>query len=344
MNEWGSGPAGIGDCWNQAAVGPVAAAVLSAVSFVCSRCCGFVSIRGGHGSRNRSGLAVARHIVVRQGLGRLATPEGWTVGVTGSAIGLRYLRLFSGLCIAGLRVLLVSCESAGRSSRSGAVDAGTVEPDGGAGAGAGVPLVRRGGSSPEEDDEEEEFESVVEVGAGAAGAGAGRDTFCGSRVSRGGPSPLSIPTGIDSAFGAVLVSTPPGSHLPVPIHGLCTLTALLCRALFTVNRPRELPVRSASYTVPASNAIGTGSALYAEASQNLPPTRIATGSSEDLPFGISCSTATARGPASFFFGTFRSPGVISGRSSCATTTALAATQENKAVSSTPRNKIRRCKI
>jgi hypothetical protein len=63
--------------------------------------------------------------------------------------------------------------------------------------------------------------------------------------------------------------------------------ALLCSAALTVNRPSEVPARSASYTVPVSNAIGTGSALYAEASQNLPPTRIATGTSDDFPFAAS---------------------------------------------------------
>ena len=39
-------------------------------------------------------------------------------------------------------------------------------------------------------------------------------------------------------------SLPAGTHLPVPIHGLSTLTALLCSALFTVNSPSELPARS----------------------------------------------------------------------------------------------------
>src|ERR1700690_997637 len=63
--------------------------------------------------------------------------------------------------------------------------------------------------------------------------------------------------------------------------------------------------------------MGTGLALYADASQNLPFTRIAIGSSVDLPFAESCSSARARGPASFFLGTLRSPGVICGRSSCA---------------------------
>jgi hypothetical protein len=66
-------------------------------------------------------------------------------------------------------------------------------------------------------------------------------------VSRGGPSPVSIPTGTVSALSAVFgFSVPAGSHVPVPIHGVCTLTALLCSALLTVNKPNELPARSPS--------------------------------------------------------------------------------------------------
>ncbi len=179
-----------------------------------------------------------------------------------------------------------------------------------------------------------------------AGVLAGCDTFVGSRVSRGGPSPLSIPAGTDSAFSALLaVSLPLGTHLPVPIHGLMRLAALLCSALLTVNSPSELPARWASYTVSVSSAMGTGSALYADASQNLPFTRIATGISEVLPFAAICNTPTARGPASFFRGTFRSPGVICGRSSCAVATLVHATlHASKATRSDPRNKILRCKI
>jgi hypothetical protein len=65
--------------------------------------------------------------------------------------------------------------------------------------------------------------------------------------------------------------------------------------------------------------MGTGAALYAPASQNLPSTKIATGTSEAFPSADNLSTATARGSgASFFRGAFRSPGVICGRSSWAT--------------------------
>lgn len=151
----------------------------------------------------------------------------------------------------------------------------------------------------------------------------------------------SIPTGSFSARSAVFgFSVPSGTHEPVPSHGVCTLAALLCRALLTVNRPNELPARSASYTVPGSKAIGMGSALYAVASQNLPSVRMAIGTSEALPFAASWSTANARGPASFFFVGLRSPGVICGRSSCAgTVTAGRVTQTSNATKNRRRYKI-----
>jgi hypothetical protein len=64
-----------------------------------------------------------------------------------------------------------------------------------------------------------------------------------------------------------------------------------------------------------------------------------------LPFAAICNTPTARGPASFFRGTFRSPGVICGRSSCAVATPVHTTlHASKATRSGPRNKILRCKI
>jgi hypothetical protein len=73
---------------------------------------------------------------------------------------------------------------------------------------------------------------------------------------------VSIPVGTLSAFNSLLfVSVPVGTQFPVPSHGVCAFAELLCNALFTVNSPIELPVRSASYTVPDSNAIGIGSAL-----------------------------------------------------------------------------------
>ena len=61
------------------------------------------------------------------------------------------------------------------------------------------------------------------------------------------PSTASIPTGVASALIPLSEdSVPLGSHAPVPIHGLCTFWALLCRALLTVNSPSEFPVRSPS--------------------------------------------------------------------------------------------------
>jgi hypothetical protein len=115
---------------------------------------------------------------------------------------------------------------------------------------------------------------------------------------------------------------------------------LLWSALLTVNSPSELPARSASYTVPDSSAMGTGVALYAVASQNFPPIRIAIGTSMALPLAASWITPTARGPASFFLEGFRSPGVISGRSSCAlTATADPATQASSATNNDPQYKI-----
>src|SRR5581483_6329314 len=79
----------------------------------------------------------------------------------------------------------------------------------------------------------------------------------GSRVSRGGASASSIPTGVLSAFSGVAAgSVPDGRHEPVPIQGACAFTLLLCNALPTVNRPRGLPARSPSYTTPESSDIG----------------------------------------------------------------------------------------
>jgi hypothetical protein len=121
------------------------------------------------------------------------------------------------------------------------------------------------------------------------------------------------------------------------------LAELLCNAFPMVNSPSEFPDRSPSYTVPGSSAIGTGSALYALASQNLPLIMIAMGTSDTFPLASILRTATARGPASFFRGTFLSPGVICGRSSCA----QAATTKIKQASNpmtTAHNEILQCKI
>ena len=122
-----------------------------------------------------------------------------------------------------------------------------------------LPFVNRGGSSPELGFEG--CEDVFEGGAPLAD-GAGLLAF-GSRVSRGGPSSAAlIPAGADSAFFAVSgASVPFARHTPVPSQGIAAFGLLLCSALPTVNSPSELPVRSPSYTLPESNAIGTGSAL-----------------------------------------------------------------------------------
>ncbi len=168
----------------------------------------------------------------------------------------------------------------------------------------------------------------------------------GSRVSRGGASASSIPTGVLSAFcGVAIGSVPAGRHAPVPIQGACELTLLLCNALPTVNRPSGLPARSPSYTTPESSDIGTGSALYALASQNLPLIRIATGMIDAFPFAPSCRIPSARGPESFFFAGFLSPGMICGRSSCALAASDPAKMPASAIATVaPRYRIQRCRI
>jgi peroxiredoxin Q/BCP len=179
----------------------------------------------------------------------------------------------------------------------------------------------------------------VEDGVVGDGVPAGAGEESGAAVgalplffSRGGPSVGSKPTGTDSAFIAVFgFSVPAGSHSPVPIHGFTTLGELLCSALLTVKSPCELPAFSTSYTVPVSSDIGTGAALYSDASQNLPSTKIAIGTSAALPLASSCITASARGPTSLLL-IFRSPGVICGRDSCAT--ALPARSKNPAATMT----------
>jgi len=119
-------------------------------------------------------------------------------------------------------------------------------------------------------------DGVVEAGAVDAGVEAGEGVAGGvgfdalpPLLSRGGPSLLlvSIPTGTSSAFIVVFAtSVPAGSHDPLPIQGVSALAVVLCSAPLTVNNPSELPVRSPSYTVPESSAMGTGEALYADAS------------------------------------------------------------------------------
>ena len=205
-------------------------------------------------------------------------------------------------------------------------------------------MVNFGGSSPELG-----FDGcdtgAFEDGAPPAGAA---DLFAfGSRVNRGGPSSAAlIPAGAASAFFAVSgASVPIGRHMPVPSHGIAAFGLLLCSALPTVNSPSELPERSPSYTTPESNAIGTGSALYALASQNFPLIKIATGMIDALPFFPNWTIPSARGPESFLRGAFRSPGMICGRASCAIASgAMDAARARISAMPTTRDRILKCKI
>ncbi len=104
------------------------------------------------------------------------------------------------------------------------------------------------------------------VEGGALADDPGSDFAAGAEegflVNRGGSSPLlSIPTGTSSAFRVVFGSSVPcGRKAPVPTHGVA-LAELPRSTPLTVKRPCESPPCSASYTVPDSSAIGTGSAL-----------------------------------------------------------------------------------
>jgi hypothetical protein len=138
-------------------------------------------------------------------------------------------------------------------------------------------------------------------------------------------------------------SDPVARQTPVAIHGVGTLAELLCSALPIVNSPSELPDRSPSYTVPGSKAIGTGSALYALASQNLPLIMIAMGTSDTFPLASILRIATARGPASFFRAAFLSPGMICGRSSCAQVATTKIKHASKPMTAA-HNEIPRCRI
>lgn len=60
-----------------------------------------------------------------------------------------------------------------------------------------------------------------------------------------------------------------------------------------------------------------------------------------FPFAANCKTPSARGPASFFLGTFRSPGVICGRSSCAAATTAVQADRAARQNAPPRTQ---CKI
>ena len=218
-------------------------------------------------------------------------------------------------------------------------------------------MVSRGGPSPEFElslgfsdpdgavDGVEDDGVVVDAGAfPESGALLAGDVLAGSCVSRGGWSAVSMFAGADSAFDTFFAgSDPVARHTPVAIHGVGTLTELLCSALPMVNNPSELPERSPSYTVPGSKAIGTGSALYALASQNLPLIMMAIGTIDTFPLASIRRTATARGPASFLRGTFLSPGVICGRSSWAPAATTKIKQASNPMTAA-HNEILQCRI
>jgi hypothetical protein len=102
-----------------------------------------------------------------------------------------------------------------------------------------------------------------EVGAEVAGGDAGSAGF-GCSASRrrktGGPScsSSSRSRGLASARCAADAGFDPAAiQVPAPAQVLFGP----CNAPVTVNSPSEAPVRSASYTVPDSKAMGTGAAL-----------------------------------------------------------------------------------
>jgi hypothetical protein len=218
-------------------------------------------------------------------------------------------------------------------------------------------LVSRGGPSPEFElslgfsepdgavDGVEDEGAVFDAGAFPdSGAELVPVVLVGLCVSLGGSSTVSMCAGADSAFSTFFAgSDPVARHTPVAIHGVGTLAELLCSAFPIVNKPRELPDRSPSYTVPESKAIGTGSALYALASQNLPLIMIAIGTSDTFPLASILRTATALGPSSFFRVFFLSPGMICGRSSCAAAAATKTKQDNNPMTAA-HNEILQCRI
>jgi hypothetical protein len=82
-----------------------------------------------------------------------------------------------------------------------------------------------------------------ELVLGGAAGGAAAGVLDAPRVSLGGPSLLSIPTGTFSALCVVFAtSVPVGTHVPVAIHGADEFGDVLCNAPPTVNNPSELPV------------------------------------------------------------------------------------------------------
>src|SRR6266851_9740374 len=136
-------------------------------------------------------------------------------------------------------------------------------------AGEGTPRFRTGrsGSSSGPGGAGVEAAGAEAVGAGLDPAG-GAD--CGgsagfaelARLNTGGPS-----TGPGAGFecASLLLAAAANAladcQVPSPIQVLFP-----CKAPETVKSPWETPVRTASYTVPLSSAMGTGAALYALAS------------------------------------------------------------------------------
>lgn len=147
--------------------------------------------------------------------------------------------------------------SSGRSESSSAAEAAGVADAAAAGVVAAVEVVEAVGAV-------DGVEAGADAAGGAVGAGSGNFGFSVlARFNTGGPSTASGGRfeGIAFFLAAAAASALADCQVPSPIHVL-----FAGRALETVNNPWETPVRTASYTVPLSSAIGTGAALYALAS------------------------------------------------------------------------------
>lgn len=98
-------------------------------------------------------------------------------------------------------------------------------------------------------------------GAVGVGTGSGGFGFVAPECrSTGGPVSSSSPRGMgDEGFLVALAASDSAvCHVPSAIH---SLVCWFCNAPPTVKRPCETPVRSASYSVAAQSAMGTGDAL-----------------------------------------------------------------------------------
>ena len=120
------------------------------------------------------------------------------------------------------------------------------------------------GADPAAGDVDDAVGAVVGVGELLVSGGVGllAEECCNNT---GGPESSFNPRGWMGAgfFAALAASDAAVSNLPSATHAL---VSLFCSTPDTVNRPCEMPVFCASYTVSAHNAIGTGDALYADAS------------------------------------------------------------------------------